>query len=340
MKDFTGLIGRDALIKQAVAEARKGKHVLLSGPTGVGKSAVLEATVRRIERRDEALRQLNPLVGDVEANPAAPVRHPERRQARRLTLVYLLDHQAKGQFVTLARRLLETGLLKPSTLDLPKHLDAVSPERLEWAKLRRHVNRQSIRDLSGAIIPAIYAHPGRVIIAVDDMTRLTPTQQAFWLAVFDHAQILTCATEKKQGLRKLWWRMKELEVKPLSAGETKEIVQTYIAKKGTLIESPELYISHVAQQALGNPQAIHDMLDDSAKERVLDKRQIRAMRHAAGIKYLDFTPVMLVAGALIIATRYLAIGLGDTALYIMAGMGAAVFLSLRFFLFRGAGRAA
>lgn len=81
------------------------------------------------------------------------------------------------------------------------------------------------------------------------------------------------------------------------------------------------------------------MVDDSAKERVVDKRQIREMRHQAGVRYLDFTPVVMVAGAFIIGARYLAIGLGDTELYILAGMAAALFLSLRFFLFKGAGKA-
>jgi len=79
----------------------------------------------------------------------------------------------------------------------------------------------------------------------------------------------------------------------------------------------------------------------AAKERVVSKRQIREMRHQAEIKHLDFTSVMIVGGggALIIGSRYLAIGLGDTALYIVAGMAAALFRSLRFFLFRGAGKA-
>ncbi|MGD7036076.1 hypothetical protein [Methylotuvimicrobium buryatense] len=28
------------------------------------------------------------------------------------------------------------------------------------------------------------------VIAVDDLTNLTPTQVAFWLAIFDHAQVI------------------------------------------------------------------------------------------------------------------------------------------------------
>ena len=171
------------------------------------------------------------------------------------------------------------------------------------------------------------------------MTFLTPTQSAFWLAVFDHAQLVGCASAKKEGNRKLWWRMKEIEVPALTPEASTDIVRTYIARKGVLIESPDLYISHVVKQAQGNPQAMADMLDDSAKERLVDKRQIREMRHQAGVRYLDFTPVMIVSGACIVGTRYLAMGMGDKTLYIMAGMTAALFMSLRFFLFKGAGRA-
>jgi hypothetical protein len=48
---------------------------------------------------------------------------------------------------------------------------------------------------------------------------------------------------------------------------------------------------------------------------------------------------MLVSGACLIGARYIGMGMGDTALYIMSGMAAALFMSLRFFLFKGAGKA-
>ncbi len=63
------------------------------------------------------------------------------------------------------------------------------------------------------------------------------------------------------------------------------------------------------------------------------------MKHAAGVIYLDFTPVLIVALAAVIGARYLAIGTGDTALYVFAGMLATVVLSVLVFLVRGAGKA-
>jgi len=309
MKHVTGLIGRDDLIERVTREARKGRHLLLTGRPGIGKSTVLEAVIDRlIVRRD-------------------------------LTLIHVNEHQAKGQFLEMARGLLESGLLKPSALELDAGLDDLDPAALDWARIKRSVNRLSIRDLTAAIVPALHAHQGRVLVAVDDLTAVTPTLVAFWLAVLDAAQLLACASEKRKNVARLWWKLAEIDIPPLSAESAREIARTYLQQTGTLVEAPALYLGHVVQQANGNPQALADLLADSSKERVVDKARIREMRHAAGVRYFDFTPVMIVALASVVGARYLAIGTGDTELYIFAGMLAAVVISVRVFLFRGAGKA-
>jgi len=332
----TNLIGRDELVNDVAREIRKGKHLVLTGPVGCGKSAVLVEALKLVEPRPSEWYQFDTVACDAGELHPEPTVIPDAPHRKDVVLVYLSDHQAKGQFVQMARRLIETGVLQPSTLDLAKKYDAMPPAEIEWASIRRHVNRLSIRDLTGAIIPAIYAYEGCVLIAVDDMTTLTPTQQAFWLSVFEHAQVVTCASARKQGLRKLWWKMKAVEVPALTPEASREIVLDYVARQGMLVESPDLFVGHVVKQSGGNPQAIFDMLDENSKERVLDKRQIREMAHQAGVEYVDFTPVMLILGALIIGSRYLAMGIGDTALYVLAGFGAALFLVIRFFMFRGA----
>lgn len=203
---------------------------------GIGKSAILKAALKLIEPRPSEWRQFDPITAEAEADTAlSRLPQPVSPDRKPLTLAYLSEHQAKGQLLQLAKRLLETGILLPSSLDLAKKYDEMPPIEIEWSQIRRHVNRLSIRDLSGAIIPAIYEYKtkdrGQVLIAVDDMTRLTPTQQAFWLALFDHAKVVTCASEKKAGLRKLWWKMKEISVPALPVVASKEIVNEYIARQ-------------------------------------------------------------------------------------------------------------
>ena len=337
MRDITGLIGRENLVEKAAQEVRKGRHVLLTGKVGVGKSSVLEAVLERLERRRDERAPVNVETDDPPSEPTTG--RPSQRRRRTQTVIHVADHQPKAQFVCIARKLLAAGLLDPLALELPEPYQDLPPERIEWARIRRHVNRLSMRDLTAAIIPALHDHHGRVLIAVDDLTNLTPTLAAFWLAVFEAAQVVGCASQKKAGLAKLWWKMTEIEVPPLTPEATREIVQTYIARQGMLIESPGLFVGHVVKQSGGNAQAIADMLADSSKERLVDKRKIREMRHAAGVRYLDFTPAMIVALASVIGARYLAIGTGDTELYVFAGMLAAVVISIRVFLFRGAGKA-
>ena len=309
MKHITGLIGRDDLVAKVTREARKGRHILLTGPVGVGKSAVLDAVIDRLIVRSD------------------------------LIVLHVNEHQAKGQFLEIARGLLESGLLKPSALELNDELDELDPSAIQWLKIKRQAGRLSIRDLTAAIVPVLHANKGRVLIAVDDLTGVTPTLVAFWLAVCDAAQLISCANEKRKNVAKLWWKMAEIEIPPLSAESSRALAQEYMTQTGMLVESPPLYIGHVVQQANGNPQALADLLADSSKERVVDKARIREMRHAAGVRYVDFTPVMIVSLASVVGARYLAIGTGDTELYIFAGMVAAVVISIRVFIFRGAGKA-
>ena len=67
---------------------------------------------------------------------------------------------------------------------------------------------------------------------------------------------------------------------------------------------------------------------------------MQALRRAAGRRYFDFTPVLIGALASVIGARALvAIGAGDTEPDRFPGMRAAVVISLRVFLFRGAGKA-
>ena len=177
MKNITGLIGRDDLVEKVAREARKSRHILLTGPVGVGKSTILEAVIDRLILRQQCL------------------------------IIHVTEHQAKGQFLEITRALLETGLLKPSALELDDDLDDLDPAAIQWLKIKRQVNRLSIRDLTAAIIPAIHTNKGKVLIAVDDLTTITPTLVAFWLNILDAAQLITCANEKKKNVAKLWWAL-------------------------------------------------------------------------------------------------------------------------------------
>ena len=85
--------------------------------------------------------------------------------------------------------------------------------------------------------------------------------------------------------------------------------------------------------------SFHASIRLDVQERRVDQRKIREMRHAAGVRYFDFIPGLIVALASVVGARAPAIGAGDTELSIFAGMRAAVALSIRVFLVWGAEKA-
>lgn len=92
MRRITGLIGWEDLLGQMLREIRKGKHVFLTGPVGIGKSAILDASIRNIARRRSDRYQLDPLV---EEAPLPDFEHGERRRTQGLILGYVAEYQAK-----------------------------------------------------------------------------------------------------------------------------------------------------------------------------------------------------------------------------------------------------
>ncbi|MCK7577082.1 MAG: hypothetical protein MZV65_15455 [Chromatiales bacterium] len=141
-------------------------------------------------------------------------------------------------------------------------------------------------------MPALHAHQGRVLIAVDDLTAVTPTLVAFWLAVLRRRPAARlrqrAAPERRQAVVEAG---RDRDSAAGARSTRGSIAQTYLRQTGTLVESPPLFVAHLVQQANGNPQALADLLADASKERVVDKQRIRELRHAAGVRYLDFTPV-------------------------------------------------
>jgi len=89
----------------------------------------------------------------------------------------------------------------------------------------------------------------------------------------------------------------------------------------------------VLQQAGGNPLAIITMAG-KARTAELSAQEIRGLQHGAGTRYIPLTPALMLIGAVIVAARFVALGLNDRDLYVLAGLGYAFFFVMRYFIYR------
>jgi putative transcriptional regulator len=71
MSEPGALVGRDELIAEVVREIKKGKHVVLTGAVGIGKSAVLQAALKIIEPRPSEWYQFDPVAYEAGEHPEA-----------------------------------------------------------------------------------------------------------------------------------------------------------------------------------------------------------------------------------------------------------------------------
>ena len=104
------------------------------------------------------------------------------------------------------------------------------------------------------------------------------------------------------------------------------------------IPDAALFEATVLEQAAGNPHAIVEMARQVPAEGPVALEAIRALQHGAGLRTLDLTPVLLLVAAGLVAARFVALGLDNRDLYILAGTLGALFFVVRVLLTRQAGR--
>ena len=284
------MIGRETERARLLANVARGRHTLLVGKIGAGKTHLLRAVAAELPE-------------------AVYVPHV---QPLRLCLLGLGESlHARGQLV---------------------RADGAAPEA--WPECARLLGRVTVRELTAIVVASLRARP--TVLILDQLEAATPAMAPVLEACLDAAVVLGATRDCRPGLQKLWWAFERLDLPPLAREEAKALLWTSVDR--ARIPDVALFEATVLEQAGGNPHAIVEMARQVAGEGPVALEAIRALQHGAGLRYLDLTPVLLLIAAGLIATRFVALGLGDRDLYILAGTLGALFFVVRVLLTRRASR--
>lgn len=301
------VVGRDELLPEIFNEVKKGKHILLVGDVGIGKSTALESLYEAFTAKGGKsilVTQTNPMKGCVED---------------------MIEELHRNHDLELYEY--ETEHLKPS---------------MEWRKLKRMLQRMVVKDSSSIVLRSLQdaakkgSPPKKYVVFLDHLEKITPTQEAFFTALSHHTVLVGATDEKKASkhLKKVWWIFKEIQVPALDDAEIREIAGRYIDKTGLLVEDRELLLTTIAKESRGNSLACANILAEYRGEKCISKAHIREFHGQAGVQYVDLTPLLLIVIVIGVATRYLALGMDDRTLYMLAGIAYAGFYILRFFMYK------
>jgi len=209
-------------------------------------------------------------------------------------------------------------------------LPGLDPASLDWPELSRKLSRLNVRELTEAIAGSL--HERGWVLILDQLEGLTPSMAPTLERLLSAALVLGATSQLRPALQKIWWAFDRIPLAPLTREQARQLLWTLADPDQ--IADPAMFEARVLAQADGNPYALVEMVKQVAGDRPLGLQAIRDLHHGAGVRSLDITPALLLVGAGILAARFVALGLNDQDLYIIAGSLGALFFVARYFVYR------
>jgi nucleoside-triphosphatase THEP1 len=296
----TYLIGRNEEVKQILNEIKKRKDILVIGEIGTGKTAILKYIEKKLDSKNQ-----NVIYSD----------YSKSFKQFLVNVVYNMHEKHKN-------------------IEIYEFSDKQEDTRdKEWKDLKRRITKMTVVDLAGLIKRSMKGQ--NYIIICDHMEMITPTAKAVFESMREDCCLVgaTHTIKNNTHLKKLYWRFKHIEVKNLDLENAKKLIDYLYEKHNVNAYNKDVYKQRILKISNGNCSAIYDMFFHTSKEKYLSSQDIRDIKHhEAGTKELDLTPFLIFLGIGVVATRFIALGMNNKDVYILAGISGAVFMFVRYYL--------
>jgi hypothetical protein len=203
----------------------------------------------------------------------------------------------------------------------PKRSHDLAADLKAWGK-RCPSNDQKAAEL----LDVIRQHDD-IILVIDDASGVTPTSRP-WLEHLTEACTVIAAVSpeylRKGGTKRFWKRFEEVRLEPLSKREASELLERLMQRYRVNADEPEVYRRRVLELAQGVPFELERLVKYHSAEALVKTKDILSHGQAfveRDEKGVSLAPLLLVAGAMAIAGRYIARAQGDLDLYVLAGIG-------------------
>ncbi len=190
-------------------------------------------------------------------------------------------------------------------LDVPTFTADDKPKPLTAEQLRKEL----LYDLRG----------GKALLIVDDAHRF-PASLRYWLEdVLKQGGLMLLLADRPPA-RDVFLKLPRMELEPLTPDQIRTVMYQEATNQGLAI-NPSRF-ADLQQRVGGNPalakRVIHEELMGIGDEMSTDHRQ-----------YIDGTPFLIAALSTISIVRFIGIGMGDKALYMVGGIAMILAMTLR-----------
>lgn len=278
-------LGRADLLATLWGLALKGRHTLITGAKGIGKSALMERLYRGLKEGGE-------------------VRVLLVEESRNL----------RPMMLALAEQLHEHRLFRHP------YLADTATSRMTWRTLLPKARGLAAADLARAVITSLQGQ--RCLLLLDHLDRLVPTTEGWFHQLINVATLIVATSDPQaKSLKSFLERIPaRVEVPALTREETYQLIDACLTLVPIAAQDPEHYRRSIYHASGGNPKAVKDILADHSLEKRIDRQGIRELDLGTQARYVATSWAFLLLFVVFGALRYAARGIGDRDNFIIGAV--------------------
>ena len=338
-------VGRQPELRRLQDNLSRGIDTLLVGPVGVGKSHLLRLLEGERIIRVKGLTPVRQAIIDVaealhRQGDLDPGVHRGRRDSQ--------DEKGGAEGQQPGAHLQREGLGRtpqpangealagtegePSGEGAPAEGDAPGAQkgRGGFEEIKKQHARTSVQGWTQMVLNSVKENDWTLI--VDDLSDMSTSTGRLIDRLNAKFILLAALHGVKKPHERHFWKFDRVEVGVLPPEDARKLIRQCAA--GADIEDFRMFETYVLQQSAGNPRAIIEIVERLRKEPAITRSAVRDVAHSGARAKIDLTPVVVVLALCLVAARFIARGMGSIDGYMIAGIGSALAIGLRFFLYR------
>lgn len=318
--------GREEELIMLVRNLQRGRHTLIVGEKGIGKSRLMKEAnwiFAGNARRIDLSSKLMPREGN---------RLFDRLKADQYKILYVEHPAPLGDCMKeIAEKLFNNGDLS---------VDA-GEEISDWRAVKRTLSGIGGMKTQSLIFESISGSSRPYLLFFDELDRISPAQQKFIETLLSIAVICAAVVQMKENyhFKRIWASFSRINLEPLPENVSAEMVNYIFREYPLHVIDAELYRREILKASNGNPFHIKNMLWHGSRERYLDAGEIRKLRQRVEGRYFNMGPIYIFGIAMFTLFKIFSIGTDNQEFYIyFSALGFFAYLVFRvfraFFLFR------
>lgn len=319
-------LGRREELLQLTRNLMQGRHTLLVGDKGIGKTRLMQEARWILSGRVSRIEVAPPVIARMKGKlyrSTAPDQYK---------IIYLEHPSPLGECLKeLAEQLYYNNDL---------HIE-VAETRQDWAIVKKRLTGLGSSKLQSVIFEGLSRSDKTYLIFFDNLDRVSPGQHAFLETILSIALVCTAVVEIKEHFvyKRIWSSFVRIDLEPLPDSICRKLIDYFYQNYPIRVIDKELFRMEIMKAANGNPFFIKTMLWHGSRENYVNMDEIRKLRRVQQGHYFNMGPVYIFSASIFTIFKIFSLGTDNKEFYIyFSALGVLVYITFRvfraFFLFR------